>query len=331
MKYFVTGATGFVGGAVTRRLLREGHQVRALVRDLEQASDLAAAGVELHAGDITEKESMRAAMTGADGVFHIAGWYKIGARDPGPAWRINVDGTRNVLDLMQELQIPKGVYTSTLAVNSDTNGKIVDETYQYTGRHLTIYDRTKAEAHAIAEQFIAAGLPLVIAQPGVIYGPGDNSSLRTTLLQFLHGDLPVMPMKTALTYLHIEDAAEGHVLAMQNGRIGESYFICGPVHTFEEFIKIAGDISGVQKMPLRIPPVVLKGVTAVSALVAVVERIVPLPELYSSEGLRIFAGVTYLGDNGKAKKELGFDPRPLREGLKETIEYELQRIKEADG
>src|SRR5579884_4023999 len=124
-------------------------------------------------------------MAGADGVFHIAGWYKIGTRDKSEGERINVLGTRNVLEVMRELGIPKGVYTSTLAVFSDTRGRLVDETYQYTGKHLSEYDRTKWVAHyEVAEPMIARGLPLVIVQPGLVYGPGDTSGVRTTFVQY---------------------------------------------------------------------------------------------------------------------------------------------------
>ena len=165
MRCFVTGATGFVGGRLVRQLKAAGHDVIAVAREPAKAADLAATGIAVQRGDVTDKESMRAPMTGADAVFHVAGWYKIGVRDRASARAINVEGTRHVLELMQELGVPKGVYTSTLAVNSDTRGQLVDETYQFRGRHLTVYDQTKADAHAIAERFIARGLPLVSPGP----------------------------------------------------------------------------------------------------------------------------------------------------------------------
>jgi putative NADH-flavin reductase len=183
--YFLTGATGFLGGVLARQLVERGHVVRAVVRAPAKADRLRALGVELSVGDVTDRASMRDAMQGADGVFHVAGWYKIGLRDSSPAHAVNVEGTRNVLGLMRELGIRKGVYTSTLAVNSDTRGRLVDETYRFEGRHLSVYDRTKAEAHRIADDFIRDGLPLVIVQPGLIYGPGDTSGVRTIFLQFL--------------------------------------------------------------------------------------------------------------------------------------------------
>src|SRR5215475_11121752 len=119
MKYFITGATGFIGGAVARQLVADGHEVIALVRDPARAQNLANLGVILARGDITDKQSMRAPMTDVDGVYHIAGWYKIGPRDKSGGQKINVEGTRNVLELMRDLRVPRGVYTSTLAIFSD--------------------------------------------------------------------------------------------------------------------------------------------------------------------------------------------------------------------
>ena len=146
MRYFLTGATGFIGGRLATFLRTRGHDVVALVRSPEKAQALAEQGVILAKGDVTDCASLKAAMPGCDGVFHVAGWYKIGpgARsDEGV--RVNVEGTRHVLEAMRELGIPKGVYTSTLAVFSDTHGALPDESYRYDGSHLSEYDRTKAQ------------------------------------------------------------------------------------------------------------------------------------------------------------------------------------------
>src|SRR5207237_3053385 len=131
MKYFVTGATGFVGGRVVRQLIDAGHQVVVIVRNPAKAADLATLGIEIHRGHVTDKESMRAPMQGVDGVFHIAGWYKIGVKDKSDGEKVNIQGTRNVLELMKELGVPKGVYTSTIAIHSDTRGKLADEAHRY--------------------------------------------------------------------------------------------------------------------------------------------------------------------------------------------------------
>ncbi len=327
MRYFVTGATGFVGGRVVRQLVDSGHEVVAVARNPDKAQDLAALGVTLARGDVTDKESMRAPMTGADGVFHIAGWYKIGVKDKRDGERINIGGTRNVLELMRELGIPRGVYTSTLAVFSDTHGRLVDETYRYDGPHLSEYDRTKWVAHyEVAEPMIAAGLPLVIVQPGLIYGPGDTSSVRTTLLQYLQRKLPMIPTRTAFCWAHVDDIARGHILAMERGRPGESYIIAGPPHTLVDALQLAVSITGVPGPRIHVPPA---GMKATAALMSVVERAVPVPDEYSAEYLRVNAGTTYLGDNAKARRELGYAPRPLRDGLAETLQHEMRLLGKA--
>ena len=320
MKYFVTGATGFVGGVLTRKLREQGHDVHASVRTPEKAKDLQVMGVKCFKGDVTDKESMREAMQGTDGVFHVAGWYKTGVKDKSDAERVNVQGTRNVFELMQELNIPKGVYTSTLAVNSNTHGQVVDENYHFHGRHISEYDRTKAAAHDIAIEFITKGLPLVIVMPGLIYGPGDTSEVRTNIINFLKGQLPMLPNQTAYCWAHVDDIAQGHSLAMEKGRIGESYIIAGEPYPVASAFKLASEITG-KRTPMIVPHQVLGWM---SRLVRPLDGI--LPPSYTSEGLRVVAGVTYLGDNRKARRELGYAPRPLREGWEEVLRHEMDLL-----
>ncbi len=323
MKYFITGATGFVGNVAARQLLAQGHQVNAIIRDLNKAEELKKLGANLFPGDVTDKESMRPAMHGVDGVYHIAAWYKVGARknrDQGE--KVNVQGSRNVFELMKELKIPRGVYTSTLAVNSDTHGKLVDETYHFTGQHMSEYDRTKAAAHEIAKSFIADGLPLVIVMPGAIYGPGDTSALRVNILNYLKKQLPVIPEGTAFSWAHVEDIVQGHFLAMKKGKAGDSYMICGETLTALDAFKMAQEITG-KPAPMGLPVGMVK---TMSAMMGVVEKIIPLPETYTSEGLRVIAGVTYIGDNSKAKRELGYNPRPFRQGWEETLRHEMSLL-----
>lgn len=322
MRYFLTGATGFIGGRIARQLIDAGHKVVTIARTPAKAQDLVDLGVEVYPGDITDRSSMREPMTGADGVFHIAAWYKIGARDTSMAERINVGGTRNVLELMQQLAIPKGVYTSTLAVFSDTHGRVVDESYRHYGPWLSEYDRTKWMAHyQVAEPMIAAGLPLTIVQPGLVYGPGDTGVTHTTLVGYLKRSLPIAPRGTAYCWGHVDDTARGHMLAMEHGTPGESYIIAGPAHTLTEGLAIAEKITGIAAPRLHPSPRTMKALAAVMGLVG---KAVPLPDMYNSETIRVSAGVTYLGSNARATRELGFRARPLDEGLRETLAYEMR-------
>lgn len=320
MLYFLTGATGFVGGAVARDLVAAGHRVRALVRSPGAADHLARLGITLAAGDVTDRESMRAPMTGVDGVFHVAGWYKLGARDRTAAVAVNVHGTRHVLDLMRELRVPKGVYTSTLAVNSDTRGVLVDETYRFDGRHLSVYDQTKADAHRVANEFIASGLPLVIVQPGLVYGPGDTSGVRTMLRTFLQRKFQVLPARTAFCWAHVDDIAGGHCLAMERGEPGRNYFLAGPPHTLREGIDVAAHATGVPPLRMYAPPAAVR---ALATVVGAIETVVPMPPAYAAESLREVAGTTFIGSNARARRELGWTPRTLVEGWGATARHEL--------
>jgi nucleoside-diphosphate-sugar epimerase len=258
-----------------------------------------------------------------DGVFHVAGWYKLGVKDRAAAVATNIDGTRNVLELMQELRIPKGVYTSTLAVNSDTHGQVVDESYRFSGRHLTLYDWSKAEAHRVAETFIAGGLPLVIVQPGLIYGPGDTSGVRTMLVQYLQRKLPAVPAGAAYSWAHVGDEVEGHLRAMDRGQPGRNYFLAGPVYTLADALKVAESITGIPVSRIKLPPVVLK---TLSVLMKPFDAVMTLPPSLSPESLRVLGGVTYLGSSARARAELGWEPRPLKEGLTETLRHEMRQL-----
>lgn len=317
MKYFVTGATGFIGNRVAEMLIASGHKVTALVRSPEKADRIRKMGIEAVYGDIRDRESLLAPMKGADGVFHMAGWYEIGTRDKRGGMQVNVAGTRNVLEAMKILEIPKGVYTSTVAINSDTKGKIIDETAYHPGPHLSEYDKTKWIAHhEVAMPMIREGLPLVIVQPAVVYGPGDTSLMGDTFRQWLLRRLPAIPRKAAYAWAHVDDVARGHLLAMEKGRIGENYFLGGPNHTLIEAFEIAQAVTGIPAPPIHLPPMMLK---MTSWLLEPLDPYLPLPPSYTSEALRVTAGATYLNTSGKARRELGYTDRPLAEGMRETL------------
>src|SRR2546428_2683388 len=311
MRYFVTGATGFIGTRLVRQLREAGHEVGAIARDPGKAGDLTKLGVWVQKGDITDKESLRGPMNGADGVFHLAAWYKIGEKDRSPGVRSNIEGTRNVLELMKELRIPKGVYTSTLAVFGDTKGQLVDESYRHDGPWLSEYDRTKWVAHyEVAEPMMKKGLPLVIVQPGVTYGPGDPSAMGITLREYLERKLRGVPKVSAYCWGHVEDTAAAHLLAMERGRAGESYIVAGEPKTLIDAIELAERITGIPAPRMRPSPGFVRFLAAITR----------------SEMLRVSAGASYLGSNAKAKRALGLRHRPLEEGLRETLLAEMTTL-----
>ncbi|MGA1847810.1 MAG: NAD-dependent epimerase/dehydratase family protein [Thermoplasmatota archaeon] len=325
MRYFVTGATGFIGGHLTKRLINDGHEVAALVRDPKKAGDLQSMGAEIFTGDITRKETLGEPMEGCDGVFHVAAWYKVGAQDSEKAEETNVQGTSNVLHTMKELSIPKGVYTSTVAVFSNTHGELKSEDYIYKGKHLSEYDHTKWEAHySIAKPMILnQDLPLVIVMPSVVYGPGDTSSVGRLFDDYLRGKLGILPCCTKYCWSHVDDIVQGHILAMDKGREGESYIIAGEPHSMVEAFEIAERITGVKRPRIELSSGTLR---FMSRFMSIFNTFLNLPERYHPETLRVAAGVSYMGDSTKAKNDLAFDPRPLEKGFRDYLPARMEEL-----
>jgi nucleoside-diphosphate-sugar epimerase len=319
MRFFITGATGFIGGHLVRKLVAEGHDVVALVRDPERAIGLEGPGVEVVRGDVLDPGSLRAPLAGADGAFHLAAWYRVGVQDASLAEDINVLGTRNVLEAAGEAGVKKIVYTSTIAVFGDTRGRVVQASHRYDGPWLSEYDRTKWIAHfEVAVPMAAAGLPLVIVQPGYVYGPGDHSNVGDVLRDYLRRRLPVKPVQGGC-WAHVDDIAHGHLLAMERGSIGESYVMGGECRLWTDVLDLAHAITGVRPPRITLPPILARlSATLMRPLAAVV----PLPQMYHPETLRIAAGVTYWADDTGTRRALGWRPRPLAEGLAATLAAE---------
>ena len=325
MEYFVTGATGLIGTHVVEQLVDDGHDVIAVTRSRSNASHLPAA-VRVVEGDVTDPETLRDPMTGVDGLFHIAAWFYVGPgpREQATAERINVAGTRNVLELMAELDIPKGVYTSTLGVYPLEDWDRIDETVTPECPDAAVYFRTKWEAHyEVAKPMADAGLPLVIVQPGIVYGPGDKSygSVRGVFQEYLAGDLSMIPRGHYVPWDHVGDIAAGHRRAMDHGESGETYIIAGEPRDAVDVFACAEEITGVPA-PRAVPPKVFGALATVMGLV---ERVVTPPEGFEAEALRFFAGGRWPADNTKATEELGLTHRPLEDGLRDYFEWELDQ------
>jgi len=324
--YFVTGATGFVGGYLTSQLLASGHEVTALVRTKEHALDIARYGVRPHVASVVDKEGMRRGIRGVDGVFHTAG-HRLSFSDRKTMVAVNVEGTRSVFELVKELGIPKCVFTSTLNAFGDTDGEVVDESTPKPDHFPTEYDRVRGAAHFdVAVPMMAAGVPIVSLLPGMVYGPRDTSAMAKLLAKAMLGRVFAISSSSAYSWAHVMDVAHAHVLAMQFGKPGESYIIGGPPSTVRAAIELAGEAAGKRRKPVPLPPWLVKPAAAVVGVTASVVR----PWRGVADRLRVASGVTYLGDDSRARSELGFDPRSLEDGLPDAARAILEDMLAGD-
>ncbi len=319
MRAFVTGGTGFLGSAVVRRLVERGVEVEALARSAGAAAQLTRLGARPVRGSVTDFDALHVSVRGADAVYHIAGMYRIGIRDSDheAMFQANVDGTTLVLDAAVAASVPRIVYVSTVNVFGNTRGKVVDETYQRPDRaFMSYYDATKYLAHGVAVSRAAAGAPLVIVQPGSVYGPGDHSEIGAQIEQVRRGKYRVkMFPELGVTMSYIDDVAEGMILAGEKGRAGESYVLGGEVTRLSLLLDMVADLTGNRRPRVTVPP------PAIRALVPLGRMIGPLvgvgPNL--RETVHASDGVTYWASSGKAERELGYAPRGLDRGLRDLL------------
>ncbi|HVF19660.1 MAG TPA: NAD-dependent epimerase/dehydratase family protein [Mycobacteriales bacterium] len=318
MVIFLTGGTGFIGGAVARLLRERGDDVVALVRTPGRAEALSAIGATLVQGGLADVDVIRSAMAGADAVIHGAAVYEVGIRpSERPAmYETNVVGTENVLGAARDLGIPKVVYVSTVAAFGNTEGRVVEEGYVHRERYTSYYDETKHLAHRRAQRLIADGLPCVVVQPGAVYGPGDHSQLGNQLTQFLKGRLPLLAFgDLGLSLVHRDDVAQGVLLALDKGVPGEHYVLGGEVSTLRGFIDAAAKVSGRRPPRGPMPASVVKAAAALGPVVGPMLGYPPnMKELVSSSHK-----VTFWARSDKAKRELGWTPRPLEQGMRDTL------------
>ncbi len=315
MRIVLTGGAGFVGGAVARVLRERGEDVVALVRDQKRAASLRELGVEVVGDDLSDVNRMIELFAAADAVIHAAGSYRVGIpkNERGAMWDANVGTTTRVLDAAEAARVARIVYVSTVNVFGNTRGRVVDETYgrDLADGFLSWYDETKYGAHEVAEQRIAAGVPVIIVLPSQVYGPGDHSAFGEQLSLANTGRLPYRALDdVGVGLVHVDDLAAGIVAALDGGVVGESYVLSGPVTRLRDAVEIAARIGGRRPPRLRLPTRLLR-------VMAPLGRLIGQPNL--AELIAGSAGVTYWATHDRATRELGFAPREIDQGLRDTF------------
>ncbi len=318
-KVLVTGASGFIGSHLVAKLVERGYEVACLVREPEKVPELKMEGVRLVKGDLTSEAAMRPAMQGAEAVFHLAGWYAVGARDEQRMRAINVDGARTVLELAAHLGVPKILHTSTVGVFGNTRGQLVDESFRAPKHEMTSsYERTKWEAqYEVAEPLQRRGAPVIIVQPGGVTGAGDHAPHVMLFEMFLHRTPVMLGAKSGITFAHVDDIADGHVLAFERGKPGETYVIAGQALTYKQIFEMCEKITDIRATKLWMPG---WGAAGMSKIVGAMERL-GMHMSFSSEALATMNDYTYWASADKAVRELGWRRRATEETFKDLLSY----------
>jgi nucleoside-diphosphate-sugar epimerase len=317
VRAFVTGGTGFVGRRLVATLLDRGDAVVALVRSPERA-DLGEAALVV--GDLSDRRALADGMAGCESVFHLAADYRVGipAGERRRMYETNVTGTENVLDAAAAAGVRRIVYVSTVNAFGNTRGEVVDEAYERPpGGYVSAYDETKHRAHELALARAAAGTPILIVQPGVVYGPGDHSEVGSQIALAAAGRLRFVSFpELGMNAVHVDDVVDGILRAHDRGRIGETYVLGGELTTMRALIETTAEVAGRRPPRVSLPTWLLRPLVPAGPLIGRLAGTAPnLGELISASD-----GVTYWARDDKARAQLGYAPRGLRDGLRATVE-----------
>ena len=312
----VTGASGFIGWHVARKLRERGFPVRALVRPTSQLREL---DVEVFPGDLRDPASIERAVSGCGVVFHIAADYRLWAKDPSELYRSNVDGTRNVLEAARKACVERVVYTSTVGCIGIPMDRPGDETVPVTiGEMKGAYKRSKFQAEQVALEYAKSGLPVVIVNPTAPVGDHDFKPTPTgkIIVDFVRGAMPAF-LDTGLNLIDVRDTADGHVLACERGSSGQKYILGCENLTLEQIFAHLQRISGRKAPRWRIPYAVAYTAGVVSTGWANLSGREPRAPLDAVKMARKKMFVTA----EKAKRELGFRPGSVDGALRRAVDW----------
>lgn len=306
MKALITGANGFTGSHLARALLARGHEVVALVRRSSDLSRLNGMAVDYAYGDITDLASVQAAIASVDWVFHLAAYVELGIVDAARMERVNVDGTRNVLTAARAATVQKMVYCSTIGVYGDTQGQVVDETFQRTQQTFSsAYDRTKLLAQQLVDQAAAAGFPVVSVMPSGIFG-ADDPHFGPVLQAFRNGKLKVWAGGDRITgIVHVDDLVDLMVRAIEKAPPGSHYIASAGELTTRDMFALFGQLTNLAP-PTEIPEAVVR---VVGNLLTPVGKALNWQPPISRERVHYLYDRCVRVDGSKAMRELGWQPR----------------------
>ncbi len=313
----VTGATGFVGGGIARRLLADGREVRALSRQPDAATALRALGVEMVAGDVLAPETVERAARGCEVVYHAAGVNGFCMRDPGPMRAANVTGTENVVGACARAGVRRIVYTSSAAVIGEAAGVVATEDTPHRGWFLSEYERSKHDAEAAGvREAERHGMELVCVNPASVQGPGRTGGTARLILDYANGRLRTL-VRSRFSLVDSDDCSEGHVLAETRGAPGRRYLLAGVCVTTDEAVATLARVTGIDRRALHLPRPVALAAGDVAATAARVRG--RRPRLCREMVATLLHGHAY--DGSRATRELGLEYRSFDEMVRRTLAW----------
>ncbi len=313
----VTGATGFVGWHVARKLLDRGARVRILVRDPGRVRELE--GAEVVQGDLREPESLAPAVAGCEAVYHVAADYRLWVRDAREMFASNVAGTRNILDAARRAGAERVVYTSTVGCIGIPPGGVGDERTPVSERDMTgAYKLSKFRAERVALEFAETGFPVVIVNPTAPVGDHDFKPTPTgkIIVDYLRGAMPAY-LDTGLNLVDVADVAEGHLLACERGRAGDRYILGCRNMTLAQIFQTLERLSGIAAPRRRVPYALAYAAGAVTTAAARLTGGEPRAPL---DAVRMARKKMFVSHE-KATRELGYSPGPVEDALRRAVEW----------
>lgn len=322
MKYFITGATGFIGVNLAHKLVKEGHEVNALVRSKEKAKLLDNHNINVYYGDIHKTEVLEKGIDGVDGIFHLSAFAKPWTKEPKNYNKINAEGTKTLYEIAQKKQIPKIVYTSTGGTYGPSyNNPVNEETVRETD-FFNEYESTKFIAEKITKDFVIKGMDIVIVHPTRVYGPGilsKSNAVTFMIKNYLNGKWRIIPGDGSKigNYVYVDDVVDGHILAMEKGKAGEQYLLGGENANYEYFFKLVRQVSDKKYKLVKIPVWLLIGFAAIQMRLA---RMINKPPLLPPKWVKKYL-YNWGTNSDKAVNELGYSITPLDIGIQKTIKW----------
>ncbi|HLY44898.1 MAG TPA: hopanoid-associated sugar epimerase [Stellaceae bacterium] len=316
----VTGATGFVGAAVARTLLKAGHPVRVLARPNGDRRNLKGLAVEIAEGALEDAASLAAAAEGCRYLFHVAADYRLWVPEPAAMFRVNVDGTRALMLAAAAAGVERIVYTSSVAVIGIVPGGVADEeTASRATDMIGPYKRSKFDAEAVVRELIAdAGLPAIIVNPSTPIGPGDVKPTPTgrLIVEAARGRMPAF-VDTGLNIAHVDDVALGHLLAAKSGQVGRRYILGGENLGLAEILAEVARVTGRRAPSWRIPH---RAVLPLAAGAEALARLTGREPFATVDAVKMSMKKMYFS-SARAVSELGYAPRPARQAIGDAIAW----------